>query len=79
VRAAAYKPLNPFFTRRIARSKLKRKVLCRVGGWPHFTTFHDLLAAGVVAATPLAVERLGRVADAVQFPRREMFLDEVSS
>lgn len=75
---APYRPLNPFFPRHIERSGLKKSALCVHAGWPHYTTFHDLLKAGVVAATPLTVERLGRVADAVGFPRDEIFLDEVS-
>ena len=73
--AAVYRSLNPHFARRIALSGQKRKTLQRVGGWPYYTTFHDLLKVRVVAATPLAVTRLERVADAVGFPRDEIFLD----
>ncbi len=75
---ASYRSLNPFFPRRIDRSGLKKKALAKVGGWPHFTTFHDIFKAGIVAATPLTVTRLERVADAVGFPRDEIFLDEAS-
>jgi hypothetical protein len=78
VRPAPYRPLNPFFPRRIGRSGLKKKALATVGGWPHYTTFHDILRGGLVAATPLTVTRLQRVADAVGFPRDEIFLDVVS-
>jgi hypothetical protein len=74
---APYRPLNPFFPRRIARSGIKKKALAEVGGWPQYTTFHDILRAGLVAATPLAIKRLERVADAIGFPREEIFLDEV--
>ena len=75
---APYREINPFFHRRIDRSGKKKSSLQRVGGWPHYTTFHDLLRAGVVAATPLTITRLQRVADAVDFPRDEIFLDEAA-
>lgn len=76
MRPAPYLELNPFFPRRIDKSDLKKTALCAVGGWPHYTTFHDLLKARVVAATPLTVTRLQRVADAVGFPKDQIFLDE---
>ena len=75
-RSAPYLDLNPHFARRIDRSKLKKKDLQKTGGWPFYTTFHDLLKAGVVAATPLTVSRLERVADAVGFPKDQIFLDD---
>jgi hypothetical protein len=75
VRPAPYRPLNPFFSRRLDQSGFKKTALAAVGGWPYFTTFHDIFRAGLVAATPLTVTRLQRVADAVGFPRDEIFLD----
>jgi hypothetical protein len=75
VRPASFRPLNPFFSRRIDRSGKKKTTLRVIGGWPYETTFHDILRAGLVAATPLTIARLERVADAIDFPRDEIFLD----
>ena len=75
MRAAPFRALNPFFSRRIDRSGIKKTALRVVGGWPYETSFYDVLRAGLVAATPLNVARLERVADAIGFPREEIFLD----
>jgi hypothetical protein len=75
VRPAPIRSLNPFFARRIGKSGMKKTALRVVGGWPYETTFFDILRSGHVAATPLTVARLERVADAVGFPREEVFLD----
>ena len=37
----------------------------------------EVLREEKVHATPLAIERLQRVADVVGFPREEIFLDEL--
>jgi hypothetical protein len=75
VRPAPVRSLNPFFHRRVQRSRLKKVALQTAAGFPHYTTFHDILRAGQVVATALMVTRLERVADAVGFPRDEIFLD----
>jgi hypothetical protein len=75
VRAAPYRPLNPFFRQRIEQGGKKKDSLRLIGGWPHYTTFHDIFKAGVCAATPLTVRRLERVADAIAFDRGQIFID----
>jgi hypothetical protein len=49
VRAAPYRPLNPFFRQRIEQGGKKKDSLRLIGGWPHYTTFHDIFKAGVCA------------------------------
>lgn len=73
---APRRPLNPLLLRRVERSGKQKAGLAVVGGWPFYCTFFDTLRAEKVAATPLTVRRLERVADAVGFPRDEIFLDE---
>jgi hypothetical protein len=75
VRPAPFKQLNPFFGRRVKRSGKKKTALRVIGGWPYETTLHDILRAGLVAATPLNVARLERVARAIDFPVDEIFID----
>jgi hypothetical protein len=72
---APFRPINPHLLRRVERSRFKKSALAAAAGWPHYTTFHDILRAGRIAATPLTVQRLERVADAVGLPRDEIFLD----
>ena len=77
MRAHPFRPLNPYFSLRIKRSGKKQAALEAIAGFPHYTTFHDILRAGQVVATPLTVTRLERVADAINFPRDEIFADGV--
>jgi hypothetical protein len=74
---APYRSINPFFSRRVERSRKKKASLAVIGGYTHYCTFFDQLRAGRVISTPLTVARLQRVADAVGFPRDQIFLDEV--
>jgi hypothetical protein len=76
VPAAPRRPLNPLLLRRVYRSGKPLSRLALVSGWPYYTTFHDILRAEAVPATPLTAIRLQRVADAVRLPRDETFLDE---
>jgi len=68
--------LNPDFVQQVERSDRPKCGLQRIGGWPHYVTFFQVLHAETVSATPLTVQRLQRVADAVGFPRAEIFLAE---
>jgi hypothetical protein len=79
VRTAPLRDLNPFFARRVARSSRRKTELATIGGWPHAVTLHNVMRAGRIAATPSAITRLERVADAIGFPRDEIFLDEAVS
>lgn len=45
----------------------KSHVLAALGGFPHSTSFSNVLHAEKFAATPLTIERLHRVADAIKF------------
>jgi hypothetical protein len=74
-RVAQYRPLNPALLPRIQQSGKSQTRLQIVGGWPYYTTYHDLLRAGRISATPLTVQRLTRVAQAVDFPVDQIFLD----
>jgi hypothetical protein len=71
--------LNPFLLRSVDRSGKIKSRIAFAAGWPHYIHFYETLRAGTVVATPLMVERLERVADAVGFPRDEIFLDEARS
>lgn len=73
--AAPHRPLNPLLLRRVERSGLHRTRLALVAGWRHYTDFFETLREPHVRATPTTVRRLQRVADAVGFPRDEIFLD----
>jgi hypothetical protein len=75
--AAPRRPLNPFLLRRVERSGHTKRTLATVAGFPHYIYFYLTLREDIVRASPLLVTRLQRVADAVGFPRDEIFLDEV--
>jgi hypothetical protein len=67
---APRRQLNPQF-RQAARDAMSRAykshVMASLGGFPHSTSFSNALHADKIAATPLAIGRLQRVADAIRF------------
>jgi hypothetical protein len=73
---AARRRLNPFLRRTIRRSGKKSVDLAVVAGFPHKQTLSLVLREERVPATPLLVVRLTRLADAVGFPREDIFLPE---
>lgn len=73
---APRRPLNPFLLRRVASSNINKGVIARAAGFPSYSVFYSVLRCEKVIATPLTVKRLMRVADLVDFPRGEVFLDE---
>lgn len=73
---APRRPINPLLLRRVERSGQSKGTLAVVAGWPHYCTFYDTLRADKVAATPLTTTRLRRLAEAIEFPVDEIFLDE---
>lgn len=75
---APQRHLNALIWRRVERSGLLKSGLQLVAGWPYYTRFFDTLHAEKVRATPTTVQRLQRVADAIGFPRDEIFIDQVS-
>lgn len=70
--------LNPFLLRRVEQSGLKLTALTALGGFRHYADFFTTLREERVRTTPLIRIRLERIADAVGFPKDEIFLDEVS-
>jgi hypothetical protein len=49
--------------------------LAASAGFTQFTSFYDILREDRVRATPLNVDRLERIAAAINFPKDEIFLD----
>ena len=72
---APRRALNPFLLRRVRRSGKPQRVLAIVAGYTHPNALYTALHAHRVRATAQAVARLERVADAVGFPKDELFLD----
>jgi hypothetical protein len=75
--AAPRRRLNPKFRRSLATQDTPQSHLAFAAGWPYYTNYFVTVHARRVAATPLVVQRLERLADLVAFPRGEIFLDEV--
>jgi hypothetical protein len=76
--AALRRPLNPLLRRHVDRSGKTKQTLAFVAGFPNYPEFYETLRATTVPATPLTIQRLQRIADAVAFPRDEIFLDEAA-
>ena len=75
---ASRRPLNPLLRRHVRRCGKNTTRLSIVAGFPHKQALHFVLREEFVSATPLLVTRLRRLADAVEFPRDEIFLDEAA-
>ena len=67
--------LNPFLLRRVEQSGKKLTALTAHGGFRHYADFFNALREDKIRVTPLMQTRLERVADAVGFPKDEIFLD----
>lgn len=78
VAAAPERLLNPLLRRRVERSGKTKSRVAFAAGWPHYTDFYVALRAVKIRATPRTIARLQAVADAVDFPRDEIFLDEAA-
>jgi hypothetical protein len=70
---APVRRLNPSLWRRGPRCGIPKSTLWLIRGFRHYSNVYAALTAENVRATPLNVERLQRVADAVQFPRDDPF------
>ena len=70
--------LNSELLRCIERSGHPKRALALVAGFPHYIYLYLAFRDGQVRATPLLVQRLRSVADAVGFPKDEIFLDEAA-
>lgn len=73
---AAERYINPRFRTFYQRSHRASWELAATAGFPHQSTFSTLIRSEVVPATALNVERLQRVADALGFPRDQIFLTD---
>ena len=74
---APRRPLNPLLRRQVRRSGKNSVAISIVAGFSHKQALYFYLREEYVSATPRLVARLQRVADAVGFPKDEIFLDEV--
>lgn len=72
--AAPRRLLNPHLLRRVSSSNINKHVLARAAGFPFYVQFYATLRSERVAATPLTIERLEKVAELVGF-EDEVFLD----
>jgi hypothetical protein len=64
---------SPSFLERLRSSSLPGWAMATAGGWPHYPTFSAYLHQRTVPATAITVERFYRLADALGFPREEVF------
>jgi len=70
------RPLSPFLLRKVVTSDVNQGVIAVRAGFPNYPQYYRTLRAPFIAATPLNVERLMKVATIVKFPHSEAFLDE---
>lgn len=73
------RPLNPHLRRAVRRCGKSAVALATVAGFKHKQMLYAVLSAERVSATALLTARLQQLADAVGFPREDIFLDEVQS
>lgn len=67
--------LNPKLFATVRRCGRPRTRLALIAGYSHPTTFYEHMRASTVPGSALQVSRLERLADAVNFPRDQIFLD----
>lgn len=75
---ASRRRLNPLLLRAVTCSGLRLHHLALLAGCPYYTTLYELLRADRIPATTLNITRLESLADAVGFPRDDLFLDEAA-
>ena len=75
---APRRQLNPFLLRRAAACNINQGVLSNAAGFPAYSTYYNILRSPIVIASAKTVGRLMRLADLLDFPRDEVFLDEPS-
>jgi hypothetical protein len=73
---ARRRALNPLLLRRVRAAPLTQKTIANAAGFPNYPLYYAALRQSAVAATALTVDRLMRVADLVEFPRGDVFLDD---
>ncbi len=70
--------MNPKLREHIMRSGVTCVRLATVAGFAHKQTLNGFLHAPSLPATPATLTHLHRIADAIGFPRYDLFLDEVA-
>lgn len=78
MKSAPFRTINPALRDCVDSSSTRKTSLSVAAGFTQYASFFETLRADSVRATPLTVTRLQRVADAVGFPRDEIFVDEVT-
>lgn len=65
-------------TREFVRAARKRPLwmLASWAGFNDITELSRMLFAGMVTGTPLMIERMQRIADAIDFPREHVFVQQ---
>jgi hypothetical protein len=76
---AACRSINPALLECVRASGIPQSRLALIAGFPHYTQFYEALRADRLRGTPLLVERLERLADAIGFPCDEIFLDHAEA
>jgi hypothetical protein len=75
IRPSPRRALNPDFIVRLLKSGKTRTQLAAIGGFTISQALDTVLRADRVSETPKLVMRMFRLADAVGFPRHEIFVD----
>jgi hypothetical protein len=75
VQPAPFRKISRDFHPHIDCSGKPNRTLSVVAGFPFETTLPNILRLRLIVATPLAIQRLERVAHAIGFPKDELFVD----
>jgi len=75
-RLAPRRPLSPFVLRAVLASPINQGVLCRAAGFRDHPSFYVLLRSPIIIASDLTVSRLMKLAELLDFPKDQIFLDE---
>lgn len=74
---APRKSLDPAFVAAVRASGLTLKTLAQLSHFPDLICVSRVLCSPTVVATPLLVGRLGHIADAIGYPRPQVFVESV--
>jgi hypothetical protein len=64
---------TPAFLDHLRRSERPGRRLSAAGGWRNYSAFSALIHQRAVRAHPITIERFYRLADALKFPRADVF------
>lgn len=74
-RRAHRRHLSPALFRKVITSGVSQGLIAKFAGYPDYQAYYRSVRKSLVVDTPLNVERLMRVAEAVNFPPNEVFID----